>query len=103
MLIKIMINNAIFAPGARFITISISKFYLNTPMTQYDYLKLKLCDIPNKIVKLYNLHEKATTDGSIYVETQKDMYGLPQSVLIINELLKKRLAKHKYTQSKIVP
>ena len=31
------------------------------------------------------------------------MYGLPQAGLIVNELLEKRLGKHEYTQSKIVP
>jgi hypothetical protein len=31
------------------------------------------------------------------------MYGLPQAGLITQELLAKRLAKHGYNQSKIVP
>ena len=31
------------------------------------------------------------------------MYGLPQSGLIANKLLEKRLAKHSYTQSKLAP
>ncbi len=31
------------------------------------------------------------------------MYGLPQSVLIANELLEKRLNEHGYQQSKLVP
>ena len=72
-------------------------------MTQYEYLKLTLCNIPDKIIKLYNLHGKATIDGSVYAEIPKGMYGLPHAGLIANKLLKKRLAKHEYTQSKIVP
>ena len=71
-------------------------------MTRYEYLKIKLCDISDEIIKLYNLHEKATTDGSLYVEIRKGVYGLPQAWIIVNELLKKRLARHKYNQSKIV-
>ena len=97
-----MLNSVISTPEARFMTIDISKFYLNTPMTRYDYLKLKLSNIPDKIIKLYNLKEKATTDGSVYMEIRKGVYGLPQAGLITNELLEKRPAKHKYTQSKLV-
>ena len=33
----------------------------------------------------------------------KGMYGLPQAGLIANELLEKRLNKHGYQQSKLVP
>ena len=33
----------------------------------------------------------------------KGMYGLPQAGLIANELLVKRLNKHGYRQSKLVP
>ena len=84
MLIKIMINSVISTPDARFMTIDISNFYLNTPMTRYEYLKLKLCNIPYKIIQLYNLHKKATPDGSIYVEIRKGIYGLPQVGLIAN-------------------
>ena len=31
------------------------------------------------------------------------MYGLPQAVLLAQELLEKRLQKHGYTQSKVTP
>jgi hypothetical protein len=35
-------------------------------------------------------------------EIQKEMYGLPQAGIIAQELLEERLAKHGYTQSKII-
>ena len=34
--IKLLLNSVIFAPGAKFMTIYISNFYLNTPMDRYD-------------------------------------------------------------------
>jgi hypothetical protein len=49
------------------------------------------------------LDQKVTTDGYIYTEIQKGMYGLPQAGIIAHELLADRLAKHGYTQSKIIP
>ena len=42
-------------------------------------------------------------DGSIYITAKQGMYGLPQSGLLANELLEKRLNKHGYRQSKLVP
>ena len=84
-------------------TINISNFYLNTPMKRYEYLLLNLRDIPEEIIQLYNICNKATKDGRIYVNISKGMYGLPQDGLLAQELLKKRLSKHGYFQSKLVP
>ena len=69
-------------------TIDISNFNINIPMTHYEYLKLKLCDIPDEIITMYNLREKAKPDSIVYVDIRKGMYGLPQSGLITNNLLK---------------
>ena len=71
-------------------------------MTRYEYLKLKLCNIPEKNLQLYNLREKEAQYSSVYVYIRKGVYILPQAGLISNELLKKILAKHEYTQSKIL-
>ena len=55
-------------------------------MKYYECLKLNLREIPDEIIKLYNLRKKATSDGSVYMEIQKGMYGLPQAGLIANEI-----------------
>ena len=44
-----------------------------------------------------------TPGGNIYMEVNKGMYELPQSGLLANKLLKKRLNKHGYHHSKLVP
>jgi hypothetical protein len=36
--VKLLINSIISTPGARFLTMNIKKFYLNTPMTRYEYM-----------------------------------------------------------------
>jgi len=54
---------------------------------------MKLSDIPDEIVCDYNLRAKETPDGSVYIEINKGMYGLPQAGLLANELLEKRLNK----------
>eukprot|EP00804_Cyclotella_cryptica_P019948 CCRYP_007857-RA/>CCRYP_007857-RA protein AED:0.46 eAED:0.46 QI:0/-1/0/1/-1/1/1/0/132 len=42
---KILLNSAISTKGARFMTIDIKDFYLNTPMVRPEYMRLKLSDI----------------------------------------------------------
>jgi hypothetical protein len=83
--------------------LDVKDFYLNTPMKQYEYMRLKLTDIPKEILIEYNLHEIATSDGYVYCKIRKEMYGLPQAVIIAQELLQEHLAKVGYHQSKIVP
>jgi len=60
----------------------IKNFYLNTPLLRYEYVRLKIADIPEEIIVQYNLREKAAPDGSIYIEIRKGMYGLPQAGLL---------------------
>jgi hypothetical protein len=84
-------------------TMDISNFYLMTPLLRPEYLRIKLTDLPEEIIKEYNLRDKVTKNGSIYIKVTKGMYGLPQAGLLANELLEKRLNKHGYFQSKLVP
>jgi hypothetical protein len=57
---------------------------------------MKLSNLPDEVIKEYKLTEKATKNGSIYIKANRGMYGLPQSGLLANELLKKHLNKHGY-------
>jgi len=100
---KILMNSVVSTKGARFMTMDISNFYLNTPMSRPEYIRIRISDIPDEIIKEYNLKEKVTTNGSIYIQVNKGMYGLPQAGLMANELLEKRLNKKGYYQSKLVP
>ncbi len=84
-------------------TMDIKDFYLNTPMAQYKYMRLKISDMPDNIIKHYKLRDIVTPDGHIYCEIQKGMYGLPQAGIIMQELLADRLKQHGYTQSKTTP
>ena len=48
LLIKIMLNSVISATYAKFVTIDISNFYLNTPMKRYEYIRIKSSNIQPK-------------------------------------------------------
>ena len=47
------------------------------PLSQPEYIRIKLSDIPDEIIQEYNLMDIATKDWSIYIEANKGMYGLP--------------------------
>ena len=73
--------------------------------TSYPILStgLRWVNGPKEVIDEYDLLSKASEDGSIYIEVNKGMYGLPQAGLLANELLEKRLNRHGYRQSKLVP
>jgi hypothetical protein len=101
--VKLLITSIISTQGAKFMTMDIQDFYLNTPMAQYEYMQLKISDMPDNVIKHYKLHDIVTPDGHIYCEIQKGMYGLPQVGIIVQELLADCLKQHGYTQSKTTP
>ena len=103
MVAKLLFNSVISTPNAKFMTMDISNFYLMTPLKRPEFIRMKISDIPEEIIVEYKLRELVTEDGSIYIQANRGMYGLPQSGLLANELLEKRLNKHGYRQSKLVP
>ncbi len=72
-------------------------------MMRYEYVRIKLDDIPEEIIVEYKLSKKVTKDGYVYVETQKGMHGLPQVEILAQDLLEKQLNGNGYSQSKAVP
>ncbi|KAL7487182.1 hypothetical protein ACHAW6_012778, partial [Cyclotella cf. meneghiniana] len=100
---KILFNSVISTPGVQFMTMDISNFYLMTPLLQPEYIRIRLADLPDKIIQEYRLHDKATPTGFIHLKVTKGMYGLPQAGLLANELLEKRLNTHGYYQSQKMP
>ena len=76
---KLLFNSVISTPNAKFMTMDISNFYLMTPLTRPEFIRIKLSDIPDEIIMEYNQRELVTEDGLIYIQANKGMYGLPQS------------------------
>jgi hypothetical protein len=84
-------------------TMDIKDFYLNTRMARYEYMRLRIADVPEDVIEHYNLCDKATPDGYVYCEIQKGMYGLPQAGIIAQQLLEQRLKKHGFVKAKQPP
>jgi hypothetical protein len=92
---KILINSVISTKGARLLVIDIKNFYLNTPLGRLKYMVINLSSLPQEIIGEYGVLELAH-DGRVYIEIQKGVYGLPQSGILTNELLQRRLALDGY-------
>ena len=89
--VKLLLNSVISTPDAKFMTINIKDFYLNTPMDRFKYMKLKLSNPPKDFVKLYNLVSKVDKNGFVYLKIRRGMYGLLQSGILSQQLLGKQL------------
>ena len=56
----------------------IKDVYLNTEMTRFEYMKAKVEIIPEEIMEQYNLKD-VVSDGWVYIEIRKWVYGLHQT------------------------
>ena len=92
-----MINSVISRKGSRFITYDTRNYYLATPLDYLEYVKIKLTEIPQEFIDVYNLHNYVH-EGWVYFEICNGVYGLPQSGSLYNDLLEIRLLKHDYYQ-----
>ena len=96
MTVKMHLNSVISTKGARYCTIDLKDFYLNTPMERPEFMRMKLSDLPAEFVKAYNLTKLVDHNGNVYIKVQKGMYGLPQAGILAHRLLEQRLNEHGY-------
>jgi hypothetical protein len=66
--VKILIKSIISTAGAKFMTMDIKDFYLNTPMARYICMQLRITDMPDNVIEHYKLRDKATLNDYTYCE-----------------------------------
>jgi hypothetical protein len=59
-LVKVLLNSIISTENAWCVILDVKDFYLNTPMKRFEYMQLKLNNIPEEIIIEYKLREIAT-------------------------------------------
>ena len=82
-----LLNSVLSRKGARFSTIDLKNFYLDTPMPDPKYVRIKITDIPAEFIEEYKL-AGTDCDGWIYFEIRRGCYGLPQAGILANDLLR---------------
>ncbi len=68
--------------------------HLNTPMAQYKYMQLQIANMPDNVIKPYQLTDLATPVGYVYCKIQKGKFLPPQARIIAQQLLEKQLQQH---------
>ena len=94
-LVKMIINSVLSISNARFVCFYAANFYLQTPMVNPEYARIKLSAIPQEIIDEYDL-TTYVHNGWIYYEVVRGCYGLPQSGRLANNLLRTILEKAGY-------
>ena len=59
-------------------------------------MKVNYKHFPADIRKRYNLHEKVTESGHIYIKIKRGMYGLKQAAILAYDNLKKNMKQYGY-------
>ena len=101
-LFKLLLNSVLSRKGARFSTIDLKNFYLDTPMPDPEYVRIKISDIPDEFIEEYKL-AGTDRDGWIYFEIRRGCYGLPQAGILANDLLRSRLLAEGYYEVESTP
>ena len=89
-LVNLMINSVLSRQNAQFSAFDIKNFYLDTPMENPEYVRVKLEDIPQEFIEEYHLLDNER-HGWVYFEIFPGCYELPQSGKLANDLLRTRL------------
>ena len=92
---KIMWNSTISTRGARYMCADAGNFYLATPLDRPEYMRIPVELVPQEFIDANNLASKIK-NGYVYMKIIRGIYGLPQSGVLANKLLKKRLEEHDY-------
>ena len=103
---KLLLNKSISDINSKCFTMDITDMYLQSklPPDQYEYMVMDINDIPEEIIKCYNLRQfirPGTT--KIYNEVIGALYGMKQSGYIANKELVTYLEENGYMQSKTTP
>ena len=89
--VKLLLNSIVSTPNTKFMSIDIKDFYLNTLMPRYEYMQLKLSNLPDNVIRHYKLANIAIKDSHIYTEIRRGMYGILAAEILSQHLLEKRL------------
>ena len=93
---NIILNSVVFTILVLFMCAYSHYFYYNTPMVDYEYMKLTLSIFPQEIVEQYNLKYRVAAVGYVYMEIRKGMPGLKKSGRLASDQLTKNLARNGY-------
>ena len=100
---KIFLNSVVSTILVLFMCVDIHDFYYNTPIVDFEYMKLPLSMFPQEIVEQYILKDQVAADGYVYIEIRKGMPGPKQARRLASEKITKNLARNGYAPIPYTP
>ena len=99
---KMLLNSVISdsSKGARFFTLDIKDFFLQTHIQDHEYMCIHKKYFSNKLQTTYNLHNKLTSDNYVNCRIKKGMYGLKQAACLAYDDLVHHLQQFGYSPDK---
>ena len=91
---KILLNIVVSTILAMFMCADIHYLYYNTPMVEFEYMKLPLSMSPQDIVYQYNLKDLVAVDGYVYMDIRKGGAGLKKSGRLASNRITKNLDRN---------
>ena len=91
---KIFFNTTISTPGAQCFCANIKYYFLNNPMTCYEYMKIELRWFSQDIIDQYKIIDLVNKDGFVYINIRNGLYCLKQAARIAFDHLVKLLKPH---------
>jgi hypothetical protein len=99
-LIKLHWLSVLSTKNAKYMTMDIGIFYLNTPLDRYECMQININNIPQEVIDEYKLYENNyVINGCVYVEIRRALFGLKQSGALANKQSSKVLGKEGYFHS----
>lgn len=93
--VKILLNSTISTPGAKFCTMDLSNFYLNSTLDTPEYMKVHRRQISDNIIQKYNLQDDFVGDF-LMVKIIGGIYGLKNAGILAQKQLVKLLNESGY-------
>ena len=71
---NLLINSTLLTERAKFMSVDIKNYYYGAILDDFEYMRMALKDIPDKIIAQYNLRI-LESNGWIYIQIEKGMPG----------------------------
>jgi len=83
---KMLFNSVISTKDARFMTMDISNFYLMTPLHRPKFIRMKLSDIPDKVIRRIQATRESHQKWQHLHQNQSQARGVrPTTIRIISK------------------
>ena len=102
---KLLLNSTISdaSKGARFMTLDIKDFFLQTVMERPEYMRIHSKYFLQEMREKYKIDSIIAPDGYVYCKIKRGMYGLKQAARLAYDKLRENLKMHGYSPDKYSP